>query len=39
MEQFLDQLNVPREDHGIELAAWSLASQTLLNLDETITRN
>lgn len=39
MEQFLVQLNVPREEHGIELATWSLVSQTLLNLDETITRN
>lgn len=38
-EQFLEQLNVPREDHSIDLAAWSLVSQTLLNLDETITRN
>ena len=39
MEQFLAQLNVPREEHGVELAAWSLVSQTLLNLDETINRN
>jgi len=38
-EQFLVELNVPREEHSIDLAAWSLVGRALLNLDETITRN
>ena len=38
-EQFLEQSSVPRDEHSIDLAAWSLVSRALLNLDESITRN
>jgi hypothetical protein len=38
-EQFLKQSSVPRDEHSIDLAAWSLVSRALLNLDESITRN